>query len=283
MREGPEERTDADRQCPARDHGQCAGGGAGARSGRNCAGGEGRGGGGAFAWRIFRAGRRGRVQPGRYRAAAAHSRRCDAGGGAARRGRDVRVARRGCGDGAGAWPMLRAQGEVCEVANDNDPGQVVLSGHLDCDRSRGGTGEGARQQAGDQVARFGALPLFADAARRRADGRGIGRDTARRRSACRSTPMSPPPPSPIRRATARCWSNRSPAGCAGAKVGVAMHDAGITHFVELGGKVLGPMIRKIAPDADGDQRGGDGRYRYAGRADLTAALHTYCVQARRAM
>jgi len=29
---------------------------------------------------------------------------------------------------------------------------------------------------------------------------------------------------------------------------IAMEKAGISHFIELGGKVLGPMIRKIAPD-----------------------------------
>ena len=29
----------------------------------------------------------------------------------------------------------------------------------------------------------------------------------------------------------------------------AMWDAGVTDFVELGGKVLGPMIKRIAPDA----------------------------------
>jgi [acyl-carrier-protein] S-malonyltransferase len=28
-----------------------------------------------------------------------------------------------------------------------------------------------------------------------------------------------------------------------------MGAAGITHFVELGGKVVGPMIRKILPDS----------------------------------
>ncbi len=30
---------------------------------------------------------------------------------------------------------------------------------------------------------------------------------------------------------------------------LAMHEAGVAHFIELGGKVLGPMVRKIAPDA----------------------------------
>ncbi|MFP5434881.1 MAG: malonyl CoA-acyl carrier protein transacylase, partial [Alphaproteobacteria bacterium] len=29
----------------------------------------------------------------------------------------------------------------------------------------------------------------------------------------------------------------------------AMWDAGVTEFVEIGGKVLSPMIKRIAPDA----------------------------------
>ena len=29
----------------------------------------------------------------------------------------------------------------------------------------------------------------------------------------------------------------------------AMWDAGVTEFVELGGKVVGPMVKRIAPDA----------------------------------
>ena len=29
----------------------------------------------------------------------------------------------------------------------------------------------------------------------------------------------------------------------------AMWDAGVTEFVEIGGKVLGPMVKRIAPDA----------------------------------
>ena len=63
----------------------------------------------------------------RHGAAAAHPRRGHAEGGAGRRGRD----------GGAARPRLRgrrrgrgraAQGEVCEAANDNGGGQVVLSG-----------------------------------------------------------------------------------------------------------------------------------------------------------
>jgi [acyl-carrier-protein] S-malonyltransferase len=29
-----------------------------------------------------------------------------------------------------------------------------------------------------------------------------------------------------------------------------MADAGVTHFVEFGGKVLGPMVKRIAPDVE---------------------------------
>ena len=28
-----------------------------------------------------------------------------------------------------------------------------------------------------------------------------------------------------------------------------MADAGVTHFVEIGGKVLSPMVKRIVPDA----------------------------------
>ena len=31
---------------------------------------------------------------------------------------------------------------------------------------------------------------------------------------------------------------------------LAMQDAGVAQFVEFGGKVLGPMVKRIAPDAD---------------------------------
>jgi [acyl-carrier-protein] S-malonyltransferase len=30
---------------------------------------------------------------------------------------------------------------------------------------------------------------------------------------------------------------------------LAMHEAGVTHFVEWGAKVLGGMVKRIAPDA----------------------------------
>jgi [acyl-carrier-protein] S-malonyltransferase len=31
---------------------------------------------------------------------------------------------------------------------------------------------------------------------------------------------------------------------------LAMAEAGVTHFVEFGGKVLAPMVKRIAPDVE---------------------------------
>ena len=46
-----------------------------------------------------------------------------------------------------------------------------------------------------------------------------------------------------------------------------MADAGVEEFVELGGKVLGPMVKRIAPDAQGDERRHDRGHRSAGEGD----------------
>ena len=35
----------------------------------------------------------------------------------------------------------------------------------------------------------------------------------------------------------------------GGKLDILINNAGVTHFVEFGGKVLGPMVKRIAPDA----------------------------------
>ncbi len=55
-----------------------------------------------------------------------------------------------------------AEGEVCQAANDNGGGQVVISGHK------------AGRQARDSLARLRPLPLRPDAAGRRRHGRGPG-------------------------------------------------------------------------------------------------------------
>ena len=141
-----------------------------------------------------------------------------------------------------------AQGEVCEVANDNDPGQVVLSGHA-------GAIERAIGMAKDMGAKRAVLlpvsapfhcPLMQPAAEAMADalslrssgGAGGAALCQCHRRAGRA----------IRTPSATSWSSRSPAWSAGARASPTWR-AGVDEFVELGGKVLGPMVKRIAPDA----------------------------------
>lgn len=141
-----------------------------------------------------------------------------------------------------------AQGEVCEVANDNDPGQVVLSGHVAAiDRAVELAKEhgckraiklpvsapfhcSLMQPAADAMAEaLGKtppsafhLPIFANVTAAAVTDAATERDLL------------------VQQITGRVRWRESVA---------AMAESGITHFVELGGKVVGPMVRKIAPDA----------------------------------
>ncbi len=141
-----------------------------------------------------------------------------------------------------------AEGEICEVANDNDPGQVVLSGHLAAiDRAVELAKEygckraiklpvsapfhcSLMQPAADAMAEAlgrtppGAflLPLYANV------------------TAAAVTDPAEELALLVAQITGRVRWRESIA---------AMHAAGITHFVELGGKVVGPMVKKIAPDS----------------------------------
>ena len=141
-----------------------------------------------------------------------------------------------------------AEGEVCEVANDNDPSQVVISGHRgaieravalvkDFEIKRGLLLPvsapfhcSLMQPAADEMAKVLAdaatcgllVPLYANVtAAPVTDG-----DEAKRLL--------------VEQITGRVRWRESVQ---------AMWDAGVTDFVELGGKVLGPMIKRIAPDA----------------------------------
>ena len=67
-----------------------------------------------------------------------------------------------------------AQGDVCQVANDNEPTQVVLSGDKVGARPRAGNRQGAWRAPRGAAARVRPLPLRADATRRRRDARGAG-------------------------------------------------------------------------------------------------------------
>ena len=141
-----------------------------------------------------------------------------------------------------------AQGEVCAAANDNAPGQIVVSGHkaaveraVEIAKTRGAkralllpvsapfhcalmapAAHAMEQALADVEMDSPILPLYANVTAAPVDH-----------------------PAEIRallvaQVTGRVRWRESVA---------AMAEAGVTHFVEMGGKVLGPMVKRIAPDA----------------------------------
>ncbi len=141
-----------------------------------------------------------------------------------------------------------AQGEVCTVANDNDPSQVVISGA--------------------KAAIERAVPL--------AKEMGIKRAVILPVSAPFHCPLMQPAADAMAEALADValgaplvpvYANVTAAPVADAETirrllveqvtgmvrwresVLAMHAAGVDDFVELGGKVLGAMVKRIAPDA----------------------------------
>ncbi|MDB5691445.1 MAG: fabD [Alphaproteobacteria bacterium] len=141
-----------------------------------------------------------------------------------------------------------AQGEVCTIANDNDPTQVVISGHR-------GAVERALDIAKEKGAKRAVLlpvsapfhsPLMEPAARAMeqalADARIVPPAVPLYANV---TAAAVQDPDEIRRllveqVTAMVRWRESIA---------AMAAAGVSHFVEFGGKVLSPMVKRIAPDA----------------------------------
>jgi [acyl-carrier-protein] S-malonyltransferase len=141
-----------------------------------------------------------------------------------------------------------AQGEICTVANDNDPSQVVISGHkgaidraIEIAKEMGAkravplpvsapfhcplmqpAAEAMRDALSYVVVEAPAVPLYANVtAQPETDP-----DTIRNQLVEQVTDM-------VR------W-----------RESVAnMADAGVEEFIELGGKVLGSMVKRIVPDA----------------------------------
>jgi [acyl-carrier-protein] S-malonyltransferase len=141
-----------------------------------------------------------------------------------------------------------AQGQICEAANDNAPGQVVVSGHkaaveraLEIAKAKGAkralllpvsapfhcalmepAARAMEQALGDAEIRPPVVPLYANVTAAPVD------DPAEIRALL------------VAQVTGRVRWRESVA---------AMAEAGVDHFVELGGKVLVPMVKRIAPDA----------------------------------
>jgi [acyl-carrier-protein] S-malonyltransferase len=141
-----------------------------------------------------------------------------------------------------------AQGEVCTVANDNDPSQVVISGHKGAiDRAIELAKEmGAKRAIPLPVSAPFHCPLMQPAAEAMRDAL--------------SYVLVAPPAVPLyANVTAQAVTDpdtirnqlvEQVTGMVRWRESVAnMAAAGVDEFVELGGKVLGPMVKRIAPDA----------------------------------
>ena len=141
-----------------------------------------------------------------------------------------------------------AQGEICTVANDNDPGQVVISGHrgaveraLDIAKEKGAkraillpvsapfhcplmqpAADAMAQALADAEIGAPAVPLYANVTAAQVEYPDEIRTLL------------------VQQVTGMVRWRESVA---------AMSEAGVTHFVEFGAKVLGPMVKRIAPDA----------------------------------
>ena len=150
-------------------------------------------------------------------------------------------------DKATALAEAAAEGEVCEVANDNDPGQVVLSGHK-------GAIERAVALAKDHGIKRGVLlpvsapfhcSLMQPAAEAMDEALGLTPPNAFHLPlyANVTAALVADPETErdllVRQVTARVRWRESV---------LAMKAAGVDHFVELGAKVLGPMVSRTVED-----------------------------------
>jgi [acyl-carrier-protein] S-malonyltransferase len=150
---------------------------------------------------------------------------------------------------ASALTEAAAEGQVCEVANDNDPTQVVISGHAEAI-------ERAIALAKDHGIKRGIkLPVSAPF-----HCSLMGPAALRMKNALAETPPQAFAVPIYANVTATRVTD--PAEEQGLLVEqitgrvrwresvLAMHDAGIARFVEIGGKVLAPMVGRIAKEAE---------------------------------
>jgi [acyl-carrier-protein] S-malonyltransferase len=143
---------------------------------------------------------------------------------------------------------VAAQGEVCAVANDNDPSQVVLSGHKGAiDRAIEVAREmGAKRAVPLPVSAPFHCPLMQPAAEAMRDALSyVVLETPAVPVVANVTAQPERDPDAIRNLLVEQVT-----GMVRWRESVAnMAEAGVGEFVELGGKVLGPMVKRIAPDA----------------------------------
>jgi [acyl-carrier-protein] S-malonyltransferase len=150
-------------------------------------------------------------------------------------------------DKASALAAAAAEGEVCEVANDNDPGQVVLSGHK-------GAIERAVALAKDHGIKRGViLPVSAPfhcslmlaAAEAMDEALGLTPPNAFHLQLYANVTAAEVTDPAVER---RLLVDQVTGRVRWRESVLAMKAAGVEHFVELGGKVLGPMVGRTVDE-----------------------------------
>ena len=141
-----------------------------------------------------------------------------------------------------------AEGQVCTVANDNDPSQVVISGtKAAIDRAiQIAKDMGAKRAVPLPVSAPFHCPLMQPAANAMADALSyvvVADPLVPLVANVTAEPTSDPD-------TIRNQLVEQVTGMVRWRESVAnMAEAGVEEFIEIGGKVLGPMVKRIAPDA----------------------------------
>ncbi|WP_421837804.1 ACP S-malonyltransferase [Novosphingobium sp.] len=150
-------------------------------------------------------------------------------------------------DQAAALAEAAAQGEVCTVANDNAPGQVVLSGHTAAiERAIGMVKEhGIKRGMLLPVSAPFHCPLMQPAADAMAEAlERTPPGPLRVTLMANVTAAAVTDPAEVRRLLVEQVTGR----VRWRESMVALGAAGVEHFVELGGKVVGPMITRTVSD-----------------------------------
>ena len=141
-----------------------------------------------------------------------------------------------------------SEGQVCTVANDNDPSQVVISGAKEAiDRAvLIAKDMGAKRAVLLPVSAPFHCPLMQPAADAMAEA--LGETTIKAPSVPLFANVTAEPTSDAE--TIRAQLVEQVTGMVRWRESVGnMADAGVVEFVEIGGKVLGAMVKRIVPDA----------------------------------
>ena len=150
---------------------------------------------------------------------------------------------------ATALAEAAAEGQVCTVANDNDPGQVVLSGHKEAiERAIAMVKDhGIKRGIALPVSAPFHCPLMQPAADAMAEALAKTPPGALSVALFANVTASVvTDPAEVQRLLVEQVTGR----VRWRESAIAMGEAGVTHFVELGGKVVGPMIKRSAGEVE---------------------------------